>query len=221
MSCIGTNNSDNNCNTTDKMNSKVSSALMNSIEKTPITSNIGLDQIPGIRMITNQTSTTTIDKISCSKNNNILIPKCQSDDTKITCASDNINNVHNVPCANNYDNITLSKYNHQESRIELIPIINQQNVTTSTVNTPTKSTEAHKLLTTKVSSIKELLDNTLKMEQLLASTSTTDTTHLTYTIPGNETLLLVMISSMKQIVKHPPSPSFECCCCCCHHDSSY
>ena len=190
------------------MNSKVSSAMMNSIEKTPIASNIGLDQIPGIRMITSQTSTTTINKISCAKNNNILIPKCQSDDTKITCVSDNINNVHNVLCANNYDNITLSKNNHQESGIEPIPISSQQNVTTSTVNAPTKSTEAYKLLTTEVSSITELLDNTLKMEQLLANPSTTDTIHLTCTIPGNEALLSVMISSIKQIVKHPPSPSF-------------
>ena len=159
-------------------------------------------------MITSQTSTTTIDTISCTKNNNILIPKCQSDDTNITCASDNINKAHNVPCANNYDNITLSKNNHQESGIEPIPISSQQNMTTSTVNAPTKSTEAYKLLTTEVSSITELLDNALKMEQLLANPSTTDTIHLTCTIPGNETLLLVMISSMKQIVKHPPSPSF-------------
>ena len=84
MTCIGTNNSDNNCNTTDNMNSNVSSAIMNYIEKTPITSNIGLHQIPGIQMITNQTSTTIIDQIPCAKNNNILIQKCQSDDTKIT-----------------------------------------------------------------------------------------------------------------------------------------
>ena len=46
------------------------------------------------------------------------------------------------------------------------------------------------------------------MKQLLASTPTTDTIHLTCTIPGNDTLLLVMISSMKHIVNHPKSTSF-------------
>ena len=228
MSCIATNNSDNNCNTMDNINIEVSSAMMNSIEKTPISSNIGLDQIPGIWMMTSQSSITTIDRMSCAMNNNSFVPKYQSDDTKITCESDNTSNVHNLPCANTYDNIKLNKNNHQGSGIEPIIISNQENVTIPTVNAPIKSTEANKLLTTEMSrmkelsnnalkiekykllntellSMKELLDNALEMEQLLANPSTTDTTHSTCTIPGNGTLLSVMISSMKQIMTNPPS----------------
>ena len=52
MSRIGTNNSDNNCTMTNNTNNKVPSGMMNSIEKSPISSNIGLDQILGIQMIT-------------------------------------------------------------------------------------------------------------------------------------------------------------------------
>ena len=185
------------------MDNKVSSsAKMNPIEKTPITSTICIDKISRTRMI-------EIDQTPCAKNNNIMAQKCQWDDTKISCAIDIINNVHHVPCTSNndicaskydihdpcasdYDIITLSKNNHQEHGIEPIPISNQQNVTT--LNKPIKT---DKLLITEASNMEELLDNVLKMEQLLASKSTTDTSQITFTTPGNETLLLVMISSMK------------------------
>ena len=118
------------------MDNKVSSfAKMNPIEKTPISSTICIDKISGTQMI-------EIDQTPCAKNKIIMAQKCQSDDTKNACAIDTINNVHHVPCtsnndicvskydihdpcASNYDIITLSKNNHQEHRIEPIPISNQ------------------------------------------------------------------------------------------------
>ena len=71
-------------------NNEVPAGMMNSIEKTSMVSNIGLDQIPGIQIIISQTSSTTTD-------------------TKIPCANDNINNIHDLPCVYKYSNITLSK----------------------------------------------------------------------------------------------------------------
>ena len=125
-----------------------------------------------------------IDQTPCVKNNNIMAQKCQSDDTKNACTIDITNNVHHVPCtsnndvcaskydihdpcASNYDIITLSKNTHQEPGIELIPMSNQQNVTA--LNQPART---HKLLITETSNMEELLDNAMKMEQLLDSTST-------------------------------------------------
>ena len=66
------------------------------------------------------------------------------------------------------------------------------------------------LLTTKVSSMEDLLDNTFKIEQLLANLSTTNITYPTGTTSDNETLLSMKISSMKQIVIDTPTPpSFQ------------
>ena len=66
------------------------------------------------------------------------------------------------------------------------------------------------LLTTEVSSMKELLGNALKIEQLLANPSTTNINYSTGTPPDNETLLSLMISGMTQIVTNTPtSPSFK------------
>ena len=65
------------------------------------------------------------------------------------------------------------------------------------------------LLTKQVSSMEELLDNALNMEQLLVNPSKTDITHPTCTPPDNKILLLVTISSMEQIVIDTlTSPSF-------------
>ena len=79
--------------------------------------------------------------------------------TKNAHAIDKVNNCHHVPCAINYDIITLSKSNHQEHGIEPIPISNQQNVTTLN-----KSTRTQELLITEASNMEELLDNATEME---------------------------------------------------------
>ena len=122
----------------------------------------------------------------------------------------NTNNIRDIPYVNQYGNITLSNNNHQKSGIELTPISNQQNVITPTHQPKRTSDIMNNLLTTEVSSMEELLDNALKMEQLLANPSTTDLTHPTCTPPDNETLLSAMISSMKQIViDTPTSLSFQ------------
>ena len=96
--------------------------------------------------------------------------------------------------------LSTSKNNHQNNGIEPIPLSNQQNVTT--IN---KSARTHELLIKEASNMEELLNNAMDMGRLLGSTSTTDTSQTTK--PGNETLISVMISSMKQIVDHPKSTS--------------
>ena len=142
----------------------------------------------------------------------MYLKKYQPTDIKIPCANDNINNIHDIPCASKYGNITLSKSNQQKSGIDPILISNQQNVTTPTHQpTRTASDIMNNLLTTKVSSMGELLYNALKMEKLLANPAKTDIIHPICT-PDNETLLSVMISSMIQIVTDTStstSPSFQ------------
>ena len=125
----------------------------------------------------------------------------------VPCANNNIKcNIHDTcainydTCAINYDIIILNKNNHQKHEVEPIPLSNQQNVTTLS-----KSARTQELLIKEASNIEELMKNTIEMEQLLHGTSTTDTSQTTK--PGNETLISVMISSMKQIVDHPKSTS--------------
>ena len=142
---------------------------------------------------------------SSTKNNIDIVPvKYLPINTKSSCGNDNTNNINDISCASNNGNITLSKINQQKSGIEPIPISNPQNVTVPTyqpTSTQIASDVMSNLLTEQASSTEELLDNAFSIEQLLVNNpSKTDINCSICTPPDRETLLSVMISSMKQIV---------------------
>ena len=162
----------------------------NNINNVPRHDNNGY-QVPGM------SSTDNINHVPCADNKNALA----------------IDNIKNVPCADNNINknsainnaiITLNNITHKEHTLQPSPLSNQHVLQSSPLTNQqnmailSKTTKPLALLTKEVPNMEELMNNVIELDQLLHNASTIDTPMINN--KDNETLILVMISSMKQIV---------------------